>query len=260
MNDYLTHSHWIGKFTDKELSSEQESTLLNQASHNPLLRNELRLDQDISELLADYDRIKLSETIGRTIKKGRTNVIIPVYLRIAASVIILMALSALAGLLINYSKQNSGHALLINRPVLNLQPDRIPGLLYAYGKSNLRSTPAERREIVQNRRNYDPYTPIPEYEFLVGTVTRDISVFVVSPVPRVKCKCDSLLQFNWRWLTGPVPVNLEITDNHGRIVLNTTQIMDVGYTLDTKHWARGLYYYKITAGDELVTVGSISIY
>ena len=70
MNDYLTHSHWIGKFTDNELSSEQESTLLNQASHNPLLRNELRLDQDISELLADYDRIKLSETIGRTIKKG----------------------------------------------------------------------------------------------------------------------------------------------------------------------------------------------
>ena len=106
----------------------------------------------------------------------------------------------------------------------------------------------------------NPYTPRPEYEFLVGTVTRDISLFVISPLPRVKCRSDSQLKFSWKWLRGPVPVSLEITDNHGRIVLNQVQMTDDSYVLNTRHWARGLYYYKISAGDELVTVGSISMY
>lgn len=122
------------------------------------------------------------------------------------------------------------------------------------------STPAMRREIAQNINIIDPYAPSPEYEFLIGSVTRDLTVFVISPMPRSVCKADSLLQFSWRWLTNPVPVSLEITDNCGHVVLKNMQVTDMTYILNTRHWNRGLYYYKIATGDELVTIGSISIY
>ncbi|MCX6286289.1 MAG: hypothetical protein NTY96_04185 [Bacteroidetes bacterium] len=260
MNDFLTQSHWIGKFTDNELSSEQETQLLYQASQNPLLRNELRLDKDLTEMFADPELIELSETIRKTIKDEKSKVHMPFYLKIAASVIILISLAGFTGFIINYTNQRYGNDLLSHQRFLKPQLKGLWGLLPGNMNPNMSSTPVKRRAIVQNSITDNPYTPRPEYEFLVGTVTRDISVMVISPMPRVKCRSDSLLQFSWRWLTGPVPLCLEITDNHGRIVLNYLQMTDVSYILNTKQWARGLYYYKITSGDELVTMGSISIY
>lgn len=84
MNDFQTTSQLIGKFTDKELTHEEESRLLYQASRNPLLRNELRLDHDINEIFSDHNRIKLSETIRKTINNERGKIIAPRSLTIAA--------------------------------------------------------------------------------------------------------------------------------------------------------------------------------
>ena len=260
MNDFLTQSHWIGKFTDNELTHEEEIRLLDQASHNPLLRNELRLDRDISELVADYDRIQLSEAIRKTMKHDESKVILPIYLKIAASVMILVTLAGIAGLLIHNTNQNIRHALHTSQRFIIPRVQGFPDFLTSIRTVNTTLTPAKRREFVQNNIDNDIYTPRPEYELLVGTVTRDISVFVISPVPRVKCKSDSLILFSWRWMSCFVPVSLEITDNHGHLVLNNMQMTDESFILSTKCLARGLYYYKISAGEELVTMGSISIY
>ncbi|MCX6284691.1 MAG: hypothetical protein NTW31_10715 [Bacteroidetes bacterium] len=260
MSDFLTQSQWIGKFTDNELSSEEEIRFLFRASQNPLLRNELRLDKDLSDLLADPGLLELSETIRKTIKNGKRNNRVPVYRQIAASVIILLSLAGLASLIISYTTQRYGQSFLAHHSFLSPQVKGLFGLYPGDGKTSTASTPARRRATVQYNLEEDPYTPRPEYEFLVGAVTRDISVFVISPMPRVKCRVDSLIQFSWRWLTGPLPLSIEITDNHGHLVLNYLQVTDVNYVLNTRSWARGLYYYKITAGDELVTIGSILIY
>ncbi len=260
MSDFLTHSQWIGKFTDNELSSEEETQFLFRASQNPLLRNELRLDKDLSDLLADQGLLELSEAIRKTIKNEKSNKRMPLYRQIAASVIILVSLAGLAGLIINYTTQWDGQFFLAHHTFLSPQVKGLFGIYPGERKINSASTPAKRRAIVQDNFKEDPYTPRPEYEFLVGTVTRDISVFVISPMPRVKCRVDSLIQFSWRWLTGPVPLSIEISDNHGRVILNSMQVTDVNYILNTRYWTRGLYYYKISAADELVTIGSILIY
>ncbi|MCX6281870.1 MAG: T9SS type A sorting domain-containing protein [Bacteroidetes bacterium] len=258
MNDFLSYSHWIGKFTDKELTAEEENSLIFQASYNPLLRNELRLDNDLNELFSDPEVFLLSETIRKTIIHERNKVRTPVYLKIAASVIILITLAGLAGFVINYSNHGYRHALLAHEAILKSKDffGLIPGSDNRVGAL----TPVQRRAIIQYGQKPDSYTPRPEFEFLVGTVTRDVSVFVISPMPRVKSRVDSTIYFSWRWLAGPMPLNLEITDNLGHVVLNYMQLTDLGYALNTKHWARGLYYYKITTGDEIITIGSISIY
>jgi len=260
MNDFLTHSQLIGKFTDNELTHEEETSLLYQASRNPLLRNELRLDRDISEMFADQERIILSETIRKVIRNERGRIIIPFSVKIAASLIILITLGCLMGILMNFQHQNYGNALVSCEPIIKPKSPGFLSFLHFNKHLSTPYSPVMRREIAQNASFNDAYTPRPEYEFLIGSVTRDLTVFVISPVPRAKCKADSLLQFSWRWLTGPVPVGIEITDNYGRIVFKSLQIPDLSYALITKHWNRGLYYYKITSGDELVTLGSITIY
>ena len=260
MSDFLTQSQWIGKFTDNELSPEEETQFLFRASQNPLLRNELRLDKDLSDLIVDQGLLELSETIRKTIKNGKSNNRMPVYRQIAASVIILLSLAGLSGLIVHCTSHWYGQFFLAHHNFLSPQVKGLFGLYHGERKINLASTPAKRRAIVQDNFKEDPYAPRPEYEFLVGTVTRDLSVFVISPMPRVKCRLDSLVRFSWRWLTGPVPLSIEISDNHGRVVSNYMQVTDVTYILNTRYWARGLYYYRISAGDELVTIGSILIY
>jgi hypothetical protein len=260
MNDFLTQSHWIGKFTDKELSVEEESRLMAQASHNPLLRNELRLDEDINELFNDIDRIRLSDTIRSAIQHEKSRVIMPIYARIAASVIILITLAALAGLLVNYSRQNPGHSLIDYHPLLKPETRGLFSFMQGHRMQDMPATPAKRREIARNGNSFNPYSRRPEYEFLIGTVTRDVSIFVISPLPRVRCKAESLLQFSWRWVSDVVPVSIEVIDNKGHLMLHSQQMMDMSYVLNTMQWPRGLYYYKIITADELVTIGSISIY
>jgi len=260
MNDFLTQNHWIGKFTDKELNPEEESRLLAQASHNPLLRNELRLDEDINKLFDDYDRIRLSDAIRSAIQHEKSRVLLPLYVKIAASVVFLITLTALAGLLVNYSRQNPEQSFIGHNPLLKNEPRELFGFLKRSGNVEMPATPAKRRELAQNENSFNRYSRRPEYEFLIGTVTRDVSVFVISPLPRVRCKADSQLQFSWRWVSDVVPVSIEIIDNRGSIILNSMQMMDMSYVLNTRHWPRGLYYYKIITEDELVTIGSISIY
>ncbi len=259
MNDFLTQSHWIGKFTDKELSPDEEVRLLAQASYNPLLRNELRLDKDINEVFDDFELISLSDTIRSAVSHEKSRVILPLYVKIAASVVILITLTALAGLLVNYSKQNPGQSFHDRNPLLRHETNGLFGFMQAYHMQDMPATPAKRRDLALSS-SFNSYSLRPEYEFLIGTATRDVSVFVISPLPRVRCKADSQLQFSWRWVSEVVPVSIEVIDNRGRLMLNSTQILDMSYSLETRHWPKGLYYYKIITVDELVTIGSISIY
>lgn len=258
MNEYQTSSYWIGKFTDNELTSEEEEQILSQASHNPVLRNELRLDRDITDLFDDNDRLKLSEQIKRTIKEEKGKIRIPFYFRIAASILVLLTLAGVSFALLRHNYVTYGNVFNVARP---FSVQKIKGLLgFVNEKSDLKSTPPRRRQLALNNSLNDTYTPRPEYEYLVGTVTRDLSIIVISPGPRINCKSDSLLQFSWRWLSGMVPVNIEISDNRGRVILRNLQTNDVNYVLNTKILSKGLYYYKIISGEDLVTMGSVSIY
>jgi len=259
MNDFMTDSQWIGKFTDLELSPDEETIILARAARNPILRNELRLDRDISELMADGNRLKLSMAIRKSISRGRRRKTVPLYARIAASVAILVSLACITGLLISYANRNYQVAVNSVKKFPKSAESGLFGFLVSIRKADVSTSPASRRELMLADR-YSAYTPRPEYEFLVGSVTRDLSVFILSPEPRVKCTPDSLLRFSWRWVTGVVPVCLEVSDNLGRVVLRKMNITDVSYTLNTGPWRKGLYYYKVTSGDELVTLGSISKY
>lgn len=260
MNDFLSQSQLIGKFTDKELNPEEECSLLAQAAHNPLLRNELRLDQDIDGIFDDFELIRLSDTIKSAIHHEKSRVIMPLYLKIAASVIVLITITALAGLMVNYSRQNPGQSFLDRNRLMKPESRGLFGFIQGYRMQDMPATPAKRRELALNGGSVNPYSRRPEYEFLIGTVTRDLSVFVISPYPRARCKAGSTLQFSWRWVSEIVPLCLEIIDNKGHLMLNATQLTDMTYMLNTRNWPKGLYYYKFIAGEELVTLGSISIY
>ena len=258
MNNYLSYSHWIGKFTDNELTPEEEESILSQASHNPVLRNELRLDRELSLMFDDGMRLRLSEQIRKTMKEEQGKIRFPFYLKIAASILVLLALTGTTYLIARYNYVSYSNMYNISRP---FSMQRIQGFLgFGSEKEKLTYSPAGRREVIQDEQSVNMYTPRPEYEYLVGSVTRDVSLYVISPGPRVSCKSDSLLQFSWRWLSGIVPVILEVCDNRGKVILKNVHTNDVSYILNTSKLGRGLYYYKITTGEDIVTIGSITVY
>ena len=259
MNNFFLRSEWIGKFTDEELDREQENILLHMASQSPLLRNELRMDREINEMFMDKKKAELSEMIHETINKKKTRRFNPTWLKIAASLAVLVTLSALAGLIMLGPMGNIENKIINGNAFSQHKKPGLLGFLPDIKLAHENATPVKRRQLAQLKEMTDNYTPRPEFEFLVGAITRDQTVFVLSPQARIQCKQDSVITFNWRWLSGCMPLYIEISDNLGKIVFVSEPLTDVSFVLQTRHWQKGLYYYKITIKDDLVTMGSISI-
>lgn len=259
MNDHLFLNSYIGKFTEGELTSEEENWLLSQASSNPMLRNEMRLDKEISDFFSDPGKLVVSEHVRKAIKEGHARVQIRFYLRIAASVAIFLGLSGavlLATCFRNILYQQAESSLA---PAFHSKAYGLLGFFHPGKVVSVPQTPVKRRIHATQLARADNFAPRPEYEFLVGSVTRDLSVYLIQPPPRVKCNSGSILDFMWRWTDSQVFVDIEITDNKGRVVFRKLNINESSYTLDLNNWNKGLYYYKIETGENLVTIGSITI-
>jgi hypothetical protein len=259
MNDFFLRSEWIGKFTDKELDREQENSLLHMASQNPLLRNELRMDREINEMFMDMKKAELSEMIHKTIHKKKKMRFNSAWLKIAASVVVLVTLSILASLIILRPLSKTENNITYRKAFRKQTEPGLLGFLPDIKPVYEKAAPVKHRKLAQLQENTGNYTPRPEYEFLVGAITRDQTVFILSPQARVQCKQDSSVTFNWKWLSECTPLSIVIISNKGETIFVSEPLTNVPFFLQTRHWQKGLYYYKITNKDDLVTMGSISI-
>jgi hypothetical protein len=259
MNELFFTSEWIGRFTDNELDQEQEINVLLMASQNPLLRNELRMDREINDMLLDLKKSELSEMIGNTIRSGKQPVIHHPLLKLAAMAVILVALSVLAGQFFrnhaarteNAPKQAKTHsvqqqlAFSCNVPAMQQHTEKT---------IHARHRQADRLQAIAEN-----YTTRPEYEFLIGGITRDQTLFFISPRARVQCSQDSVIIFNWRCLSECKPLTIEISNNRGVCIFRSDPLTEAPFALPAKNLLKGLYYYKVLSKDDLVTMGSISV-
>ena len=118
MNDqsYVNINSLIGRFSEGDLSREEEEWLLGQAAVNPLLRNDLRLDRDLEELLSDPGKLALSETIRAQIHHEKKRIEKGWILKIAAGFALMMVIGTL---LLSIGKEG---ALLRDRKSSGLGP------------------------------------------------------------------------------------------------------------------------------------------
>jgi hypothetical protein len=103
------------------------------------------------------------------------------------------------------------------------------------------------------------YEPLPEYELLVGSVTRSHQFSLISPRLNTAIPAESEVQFSWRYGNGPGQVTIQILDNHGVMISEKHISQGRNYCLKTQGLLRGLYYWKILLGDDMVLLGKLTI-
>jgi len=258
MNDIFFRSEWIGKFTDNELDQEQEINLLLMASENPLLRNELRMDREISEMFTDRKKAELSEMICNTIRNRKKIISNSPWLKIAAVVTILVASSSLIQVMRNHFSKTEDKITQEGMFTAEKETRRLfslPNLKQAYEKTfNVRH-----KQLARVQSTTGNYMPIPEYELLTGANIRDQMLFLISPYGRLQCCQDSVITFNWHFLSECKPVIIEICDNQGKCVLKSEPLTKPPFIIQANFLQKGLYYYKVLNKDDLITMGSICI-
>ncbi len=120
--------------------------------------------------------------------------------------------------------------------------------------------------------NYDPpgparnlhastdFTPMKEFELLVGSVTRGPSVRLLQPPAKMIEKRGDSLLFEWTPGGSGSPVSFEFLDNRGELVGTSVVMTGNRFWFRSSGFSPGLYYWKMISEEELVTMGRIILW
>jgi hypothetical protein len=251
---------WIDRFNNGELDDTEKELFKKRLESSCLLRTEVDIDVRLDRFLQDDELMDLIQKVrsasGRiTSVNRRMN-----YLLLAASLLCLVMVGGLfyligSGILtINmYSLQPApGSPLMVHEADDHVGCTAEPG--FKGGDVSVPADPGCRGAMLAQN-----YVPLPEFELLVGSVTRSHHFSMISPPLNTILPAESELQFSWQSLDGTGPVTILILDNHGVLISEKHIRHGRNYCLKTQGLLRGLYYWKILLGDDMVLLGKLTI-
>ena len=249
----------IDRFNNGELFGEELAAFQELLKSNPRLKNEVKLDKELNEILADSDLLEFRKTIF-SVQKKRLNKKGPglqSYL-LAASLLFFIGIEIF--LFMNNPRQN-----MLNRSgtVTNNQPaikEVLPGNSTEKEQINLKAQD-ERKDKISHKAKQAiaaSFKINPSLENIIGATRSAVSFKMESP------KIGAILNENrvivFRWSIHNVANNiLKILDNSGSEVYTSGLIKEKSFTLSAGILKKGLYYYKIIEKDEIVFFGKFYI-
>ncbi len=254
-------SNWMDRYIDGDLSESERQLFQLNLRRNSLLRKELLLDAQLNRFMEDTETIELMRKIRKiTDKPGLVNRKYTIAM-IAASVFCLIVFGASYLLL----RQDPSDSLLVYQKNM-VQENYIPD-----GPRSVVQKIRDVRKIPKVSLGYsqklalrpgmdDNFTPMVEYEPLVGAVTRSSGIVVISPEPEVKTYLNHAVPFEWGGLIASDSVNIVIVNNKGTSVLSSSlSAQSRKYLLETGKTGRGLFYWKVLVNDEIIMMGRIIV-
>jgi hypothetical protein len=121
-------------------------------------------------------------------------------------------------------------------------------------------SPVGRREIMKERLLAASFCPLPEFESLVGAVTRSVIMQIERPGEEIHRLCGSEILFKWNEMTGPGLVLITLFNNKGIRITEVPVPYGNSWVLRTTGLPGGLYYWRITRDDELIILGKIILH
>jgi len=103
------------------------------------------------------------------------------------------------------------------------------------------------------------YVKLPEFEALIGSMTRGANFRLLLPYGRIQIPGDSVVVFEWTAIENPSPVIIKVLDNSGKKLFESSPILANRFLLPVKNFGKGLFYWKIIEEEELIAIGSITI-
>ena len=259
MSDKEKLPELIDRFNNGKLSGEELSTFLEMLKTNPRLREEIRLDSELNEILANEDILELRQKI-LTIQKNHQKRNGPDlhFFLLAASLLLLIGIEVL--LFMNNTHRNPSKSTTLipkHQPDLKKVPDItkvehpvIPMDTGNKGKSMIERIP-ETRLASNFRKN-------PSFENMIGA-TRHAGYFRMD-VPEIGYRFSekAVIQFEWN-LEKQAEIELKIMDNTGTSVHESGSLNKNRYSLPSGTLKRGLYYFKVMQNDEIIFFGKFMV-
>jgi hypothetical protein len=259
MSDREKFPELIDRFNTGQLTGEELTAFLEILKTNPRLREEVRLDSELNEILANEDILELRQKI-LTIQENRKKRKGPdlYFFLLAASFLLLMGVETL--LFMNYT-----HPLPAGNPILGQKQkpalQKVPGitriehhLISADTVKKGNSTRYRKTETMlaaSFRKN-------PSFENMIGS-TRHAGYFRMD-APVIGCQFNGkdVIGFTWS-KEGDDRINILIMDNNGTNVHESGLLSKNNYSIPPGTLKKGLYYFKVLQNDEILLFGKFFV-
>lgn len=258
MSDRERLPELIDRFNSGDLSGEELANFLEMMKASPRLREEVRLDKELNELLAEEDIIELRRRIleismSRRKKKGPD---LRIFL-MAASLLLLLAIEVL--LFLNH--RNPG-PVLNTRLFPRFHPEMKKTKERIKPESIVVSPGPDKKQKGMNKSEPKKllaasFKANPTFENLIGS-TRTGNFKMEAPAIGYKFDRKEMIRFKWN-MEGKEDINLTIMDHLGTVVHEATLQNTRSYSLDGGTLKEGLYYFRIMQKDEIVFFGKFTV-
>ncbi|MCX6243624.1 MAG: hypothetical protein NTU98_02870 [Bacteroidetes bacterium] len=259
MSDRKKIPEWIDRFNNGELSGKELTSFLEMAQRDPRLSEEIRLDKELDSILTDEDLLELRAKI-RSIsdKKLKTKRNRRKFYLMAASFLLLAGL----GLLLFYfrgirnsnvesSENETGKKKVPPAEQMQAIQKKNPAIASLDTGNNISIEQKNKILLASFEKN-------PSYENLIGA-TRDAGNFrMVFPLIGHRFSISDVIQFEWELDNSDV-IKLQLFNNKGIAVHQTGNIGTNRYSIQKSELKRGLYYFIILHGEDILYFGKFTI-
>ena len=260
MKDTTMKNDWIDRYNEDELSPEEKAMFEKMQNSNQELRNEVMVDRYLNEFLSDQDTLEFCRKVKLSILKRRNGPSFSTFLLIAASLLFLITLS---GILFLMGKRNPMPLTTEDSAMREVERDRlfpskdrlIDDKLFTehrlpVAQSPVKPTPDEIRS----------FSLLPELESLIGHQPRSLDFTLEKPGYRDRFRLGSPVLFSWSGTDSLQTVVLSLMDNEGNLLSEYPVEKASAHVLKTGTLQRGIYYWRLTIGGELVSLGRLELY
>jgi hypothetical protein len=251
---------YIDRYNNGELTGEDLNTFIEMLRTNPRLREEVKLDSELNEILAQTDILELRKKIlyeQKHAQKGK-GPNLKSFL-IAASLLFLFGIEVI--LIMN--KTNHHPSPPIGTHISNLKPE-LP-------KSSFKNEIAKQTAFSETRNKASRIIGINNdtslskrfrkniaFEKMIGS-TRHSGYFLMN-TPRMGYIYGKKMDIHFEWnITENEEIELKIIDNAGESVYESGLINTNRYLLPSGTLLSGLYYFRVLQNDEIIFFGKFVI-
>lgn len=260
MNEQKITGEWIDRYNEGTLSEAERIVFEQQLKVDPVLRAETKIDADLNILMSDKERFDLREKITEIIERRRSHPSFRKYLLIAASVALMLAAGGWCYLLfIGIQKPDAAREGEVQQEAFDIRVNSDSESRFEFMNEGGDRVHISTSGIDRNHASSTDYEPVPEYEMLVGSVTRNYQLILKSPPQEKTVKKGTPVRFEWVQQSHISMVSLLVLNNRGAVIVDTVQADNNVLMLETSSIKPGLYYWKLLEEDNLVTMGKIFI-
>jgi hypothetical protein len=225
---------------------------------NPRLRDEVKLDRELNEILAQTDILEFRRKIlfEQKRQKKRKGPYLNSLL-IAASLLLFIGIEVI--LIMNKTDHrssvvstNSNQLPKENKSILNIKSEKLTILSEIQNKAII--IDGRKKDTSLNKR----FRKNNSFENMIGS-TRHSGYFRMN-APRIGYKYGKKMDIHFEWtLAENEEIELKIMDNTGESVHESGLIQNNSYVLNSGTLLSGLYYFIVKKNDDILFIGKFVV-